>query len=169
MLNVVAKINERRKMEILVDSGELTDAKTVARFFEAYTLLIWDYLLVGKIYDCYNDDVILNHAGGVTVQGIDTVIKNTLGIIASVAKDNQTVFIDIFAEGNEEEGYRFCQLTTAYSPLANKKMGDYVPPQNRVYLDEEVGGVGICECLVKKVDGRWKIVEEWLIRTPRKC
>jgi len=167
MLNVTYKINERREMEILVDNGNLTDSKTVARLFEAYTLLIWDYLLVGKIYDYYNDDVILNHAGGATVKGIDTVFKNTLESLTNVAQDNQTVFIDIFAEGSEEDGYRFCQLTTAYSPLANNKAGDYTPPQNRIYLDEVVGGVGICECIVKKVDGRWKILEEWLIRTPR--
>lgn len=166
MLNVVTKINERKEMEILVDSGKLTDAETVARFFEAYTLLIWDYLLVGKIYDYYTDDVILNHAGGTAVQGIDTVFKNTLNCIANVAQDNQTVFIDIFAEGNEQEGYRFCQLTTAYSPSANNTSGEYKPPQNRLYRDEEVSGVGMCECLVKKVGGRWKILEEWLLRTP---
>lgn len=167
MLNIVTKLNDRKKMELLVDSGMLTDAQTVARFFEAYTHLIWDYLLVGKIYDYYNDDVILNHAGGTVVQGIDTVFKNTLECIANVSKDNQTVFIDIFAEGNEQEGYKFCQLTTAYSPSANNTTGVYVPPRDRLYLDEEVAGVGMCECLVKKVEGRWKILEEWLLRTPK--
>ena len=158
-------LQERRALEAIVDRGDFSSCEAVADFFRAYTLLIWDHFLVGRIYDCYTDDIVMHHAGGASVQGLDAVFKNTLAVVASAPRDSETIFVDIFAEGNEAEGYRFMQLTAAYSPQALGRNGRYVKPEDCVYADDGVGSVGMCECSVKKVDGRWVITEEWLLRT----
>ena len=55
------------------------------------------------------------------------------------------------------------QATTAYKPSEHGG-APYQPPEGRIVPDQQNGCIGLCECLVKKVDGRWKIVEEWLCR-----
>lgn len=165
MLNISAKIDCRKKMEQFVDSCRLETPEEVSRLFREYTLLIWDYWLVGRIADFYPDDIIIHQAGGRAAQGIDAVYANTIAILAHIPRDNQTIFIDIFAEGNPVDGYSFCQATTNYIP--SKNGGEtYTPPEGRMYSDTVIGSVGLCECRVHNVDGRWKIVEEWLVRTP---
>lgn len=165
MLNISEKIDYRKKLEMFVDTCKLKTPEEVSRLFLEYTLLIWDYWLVGRIADFYPDNIIMNHAGGKTVHGIDAVYANTIAILTNIPFDNQTIFIDIFAEGNPDDGYSFCQATTNYVPTQHG--GEcYSPPEGCIYSDTAIGSVGMCECLVKKIDGKWKIVEEWLVRTP---
>src|SRR5699024_8359659 len=78
MLNISLNLERRKEMEAFVDHCELKTPEEVSRLFLEYTLLIWDYLLVGRIADFYNDDIIMNHAGGVTVQGLESVYSGTL-------------------------------------------------------------------------------------------
>ena len=165
MLNISLNIENRKRMEAYVDHCELKNPDEVARLFLEYTLLIWDYLLVGRIADFYTDDIVMNHANGLTIQGLDNVYSGTLGAIATCPEDNETIFIDIFAEGNPEDGYSFIQATTAYRP--SKHGGaPYQKPEGKMVSDEQNGSIGLCECLVKKVDGKWRIVQEWLVRSP---
>lgn len=168
MLNISLNLERRKVMEAFVDHCELKTPEEVSRLFLEYTLLIWDYLLVGRIADFYNDDIIMNHAGGVTVQGLESVYSGTLSAVAKCVAstpDNQAIFVDIFAEGTPEEGYRFMQATTAYCPSEHGGQ-DYSPGEGVILPDSQNGHVGLCECLVKKIDGKWKIVEEWLVRSP---
>lgn len=165
MIGISEDIINRKKMELFVDTCRLETADEVARLFRDYTLLIWDYLLVGKISDFYPDGIILNTACGGSVQGIDTVYSNTLAILANIPQDNETLFIDIFAEGDKENGYSFCQATSNYVPSSHGGKS-YTPPEGRIYSDDQVGSIGLCECRVEKLEGKWKIVEEWLVRTP---
>lgn len=165
MLNISLNIENRKRMEAYVDHCELKTPEEVARLFLEYTLLIWDYLLIGRISDFYGDDIVMNHANGLTIQGAENVYAGTLGSVATCARDNQTVFVDIFAEGNPEDGYSFIQATTAYRPGEHGGQ-PYQPPEGRLLSDEQHGNIGLCECLVKKVDGKWRIVQEWLVRSP---
>jgi len=168
VLNISLDLAKRKQMEAYVDNCRLETPEEVSRLFLEYTLLIWDYLLVGRIADFYNDDIVMNHAGGVTVQGLNSVYSGTLSAVAQCvtnAPDNQTIFVDIFAEGDPENGYRFIQATTAYRPSEHGG-AEYAPAEGTVMPDYQNGHTGLCECLVKKIDGRWMIVEEWLVRSP---
>ena len=165
MLKNKMTMEERQRLEQIVDRADFSTCERVADFFRAYTLLIWDHLLVGRIYDCYTDDIVMHHAGGTSVQGLETVFKNTLAVISSVPQTAETVFVDIFAEGNERDGYRFMQLTASYVPDECGGAERYVQPDGCVYRDADFRSVGMCECAVKKLDGRWIITEEWLLRT----
>ena len=163
MLNLSWKIDERKQMEAFVDSCELKTPEEVSRLFLEYTLLIWDYLLIGRISDFYHDDIVMHHANGISIQGLASVYSGTISAIAATPLDNETIFIDIFAEGDPENGYHFIQATTAWRPALHDG-APYEPPEDRVVSDEQNGTIGLCECLVKKTEGRWRIAEEWLVR-----
>lgn len=164
MLDTIANLSYRKKMEDFVDHCELKVPEEVARLFKEYTLLVWDYKLLGKIYDFYTDDAIMYVEDGKTVVGVEKVVADTLAFTAAVP-DNESWFIDIFAEGDEENGYRFIQATRCVGTCLGRSAAGEATGRS---LSE--GGrdcIGLCECLVKKVDGRWKIVEEWMVRSNR--
>lgn len=164
MLDTIANLSYRKKMEDFVDHCELKVSEEVARLFKEYTLLVWDYKLLGKIYDFYTDDAIMYVEDGKTVVGVEKVVADTLAFTAAVP-DNESWFIDIFAEGDEENGYRFIQATRCVGTCLGRSAAGEATGRS---LSE--GGrdcIGLCECLVKKVDGRWKIVEEWMVRSNR--
>ncbi len=117
--------------------------------------------MVGRIYDFYGDDCVIHREGGVDITGIDNVISGTLAFMSSFSH-LKFVFEDIFAEGNPEDGYKFGQAL--YYDGVSDGYSSYGPPSGKK-LTEDIPCLGLCECLVKKVDGRWKIVEEWLVRS----
>ena len=164
MLHITTHINDRQQMEYFVDHCALENPEVVSRLFREYTLLIWDYLLIGKINDFYTDHIVLHQPGGRSVEGIHSVFSNTLSTIAQVPYDKQTIFLDIFAEGTPETGYRMFQTTTCYRPSEHGGQ-PYGTSEGYVYDEEMTGYPGMCECLIQKIDGRWKIVEEWLLRS----
>ena len=164
MLDTIANLSYRKKLEDFVDHCELKVPEEVARLFRENTLLVWDYKLLGKIYDFYTDDAIMYVEDGKTVVGVEKVVADTLAFTAAVP-DNESWFVDIFAEGDEENGYRFIQATRCVGTCLGRSAAGEATGRS---LSE--GGrdcIGLCECLVKKVDGRWKIVEEWMVRSNR--
>ena len=154
-------IQQRRQREQYIDSCTLQSPLEVARLFEEYTKVIWNHKMVGRIHDFYDDDCIIHREGGEDVQGLMSVFSGTLNFMAAFP-DLKFTFIDIFAEGNPEEGYRFGQAL--YYEGCNTGLNPYGAPTFKK-LTEDVPCLALCECLVKKVNGRWKIVEEWLVRS----
>lgn len=133
----------------------------VAELFKAYTEWIWQYKCVGAIYQFYCDTTVVHTCDGDSV-GAEAAVAGTLSTIRTFP-DQVTEFVDIFAEGDEEHGYSFGQCTnftwrnegwTPYGPPTGKRLGE--------------GGktcYSMCECRVEKVEGRWRITEEWLVRS----
>ena len=162
MINTVENLDFRKAMEQYVDGCLLNIPEDVARLFKEYTLLIWDYKLTGRIYDFYNDNIILYLENGITVVGIEGVIAATLAFTATVP-DNESWFTDIFAEGNPQDGYSFIQSTRRVGTcLGYSSAGK---PTGRSLSEGGRDAIALCECRVQKIDGRWKITEEWLVRS----
>ena len=80
----------------------------------------------------------------------------------SAFPDLKLRFIDIFAEGDPEHGYSFGQAI--YFDGTNTGYSKFGPPTGKSLCNGELC-LGLCECRVEKVDGRWKIVEEWVTRS----
>lgn len=160
-MNVDKYLQERKAHVDYVDNCELKTPEEVAALFEHYTKSIWDYKLVGKINDFYCDDITINREGGADLVGATQVFDNTLYLMAAFP-DLKLKFIDIFAEGNEEEGYNFGQAI--YFDGTNTGYSKYGPPTGKSLTDEDIC-LGLCECRVEKVNGIWKIVEEWVTRS----
>ena len=152
---------ERERLVAYVDSCELKTPEEVAKLFEDYTRTIWDFKLVGRINDFYCDDIVINREGGSDLVGAQQVFQNTLHLMAAFP-DLKLKFIDIFAEGSEEEGYSFGQAI--YFDGSNTGYSMYGPPTGKSLTEGDVC-LGLCECRVEKVNGRWKIIEEWVTRS----
>ena len=56
----------------------------VVEEIKEYTLLVWDYKLVGRIYGFYSDDAIMYVEDGKTVVGVEQVVADTLAFTAAV-------------------------------------------------------------------------------------
>ncbi|MCI9120979.1 MAG: hypothetical protein HFG00_05565 [Oscillibacter sp.] len=164
MFNTSKQLEWRKKLERYVDQCELKVPEEVARLFKEYTLLVWDFKLLGRIYDFYRDDAIMYVEDGETVVGVEEVVANTLAFTAAVP-DNESWFIDIFAEGDPERGYYFIQSTRCVGTSTGpSKLG---PGTGRSLSEGGRDCIGLCECHVENVDGKWKITEEWMVRSDR--
>lgn len=162
MLDSVKHLSFRKKLEEYVDHCELNAPEEVARLFKEYTLLVWDFKLLGRIYDFYSDNAIMYVENGETVVGVEEVVANTLAFTAAVP-DNESWFIDIFAEGDPERGYYFLQSTRCVgTSLGYSTLG---PGTGRSLSEGGRDCIGLCECHVEKVNGKWKITEEWMVRS----
>ncbi|MGE7609805.1 hypothetical protein ACQKML_24850 [Peribacillus frigoritolerans] len=160
-MNIEKYLEDRDKRVHYVDKCKLMIPEEVAQLFEDYTKTIWDFKLVGRINDFYSDDIVINREGGSDLVGVKEVFENTLHLMAAFP-DLKLEFIDIFAEGNEEDGYSFGQAI--YFDGINTGYSKYGPPTGKSLTDGEIC-LGLCECRVEKVNGRWKIVEEWVTRS----
>lgn len=161
-MDIQKYLKERKELEQFVDNCQFKNREEVARLFREYTELIWDKKMVGKIYDYYVDDIVINREGGKRITGVDNVVSGTLNTIYQFP-NIEFKFVDIFAEGNEEDGYKFGQAL--YYKGQNLGYSEFGEPTGKEISPENSKCFALCECLVKKIDGRWKIVEEWLVRS----
>lgn len=152
---------DRARCVNFVNNCELKTPQEVARLFEDFTRTLWDFKLVGRIHDFYCDNITINREGGNDLIGSEDVVVNTLQLMAAFP-DLKLKFIDIFAEGNENDGYSFGQAI--YFDGTNTGYSKFGAPTGKSLSAGEVC-LGLCECRVEKVDGRWKIVEEWVTRS----
>lgn len=150
----------RRALEDYYYNCKLETPEQVAQLFETYTKLIWDHHQAGLVYDYYSDETTLNHEGSYKeVGGVHVTTTHTIPSFAAFPR-NKVRFIDIFCVGNQEDGYKFGQFTTHSGVFAeggfnSKGMGDGTV----VYEDDHYT---FCQCVVKKVNGRWVVTEEFL-------
>ncbi|MES9760561.1 hypothetical protein ABWK29_29325 [Priestia megaterium] len=159
-MNVDKIVSERKRLEYIVDNCKFETAEQVCELFEAYTHLIWKYKQVGRIYDFYYDDMIIHREGGNDLIGIDKVVQDTLACLAAFP-DMEFKFYGIHGVGNPEDGFRFGQAV--YFAGTNTGISKYGRGDGSSLPPHEC--VDLCECLIKKIDGRWRVVEEWGTRS----
>lgn len=149
----------RDKMLRYLEECAFETPEEVALFFTYYTYLIWDHQLFGEICHLYNDNIVMNYPGGSTVQGLQSVLFDTLGSKRGMTFQYRHLFIDIFAEGDAEHGYHFIQSTSYFFPEAHGSESDVL--SGSAILPQGLGTC-LCECALRKVQGRWTIVQEWM-------
>lgn len=155
-MNVDKIVKDRQQLEYIVDNCKFETPQQVAELFEAYTHLIWKYKQVGRIYDFYYDGMVIHREGGEDIIGVDEVIKHTLELLVAFP-DLEHIFYDICCVGNQEDGYLFGQavcMTGTYSGISKYGIGNGEKAVPHECPD-------LCQCLVKKIDGRWRVVVEW--------
>lgn len=155
-MDTAAIVKERKRLEYIVDNCKFETAQQVCELFEALTHLIWKYKQVGRIYDFYYDGMMIHREGGNDLIGVDKVVQDTLACLASFP-DMEFMFYDIHGTGNPEEGFRFGQAVYfkgTFLGVSKYGIGSGVAFEPHECVD-------VCECLVKKVDGKWRVVEEW--------
>ena len=151
-------IQQRREMEDIVTNCKFETPEEVANHFIAYTAVIWDYKMIGKIYECYHGDVTTHCMNHDNITNADAVVADTLKMMAACS-DLRLIFNNIFCERYEGEGggYRFGQ--SVYFEGTNDGWTPFGPPTYRKLNKDNA--MALCECLVQFQAGRWRIVEEW--------
>ncbi|GAA0182580.1 ester cyclase [Clostridium sediminicola] len=147
-----------------LNNCKLETPDEVAELFRALTKVIWDYKLIGKICDFYGDNVIIYREGGLDMVGVQDVFNDTLAYI-SAYPDLIFEFLDIYCDGNNEEGYRFGQVVEFKG--TNLGYSKYGPPTGKSLVKDGHGTLDICECFIKFVDGRWRMHTEWGTRSEK--
>jgi hypothetical protein len=90
-----------------------------------------------------------------------TTINAFYSHVISAFPDQIVEFVDIFVEGNEEDGYRFGQSTIMR--IANTGWSEYGPPTGKSLSQGDRVFHSICELSLKKLEGRWRVYEEWVV------
>ena len=154
-------VNETKKEEFLkikaiVENPDFKVAKDVEVFFEAYTKYIWDYKMIGAIYDHYLDETIIHGPKGVNMTNIQDVMDHTSERLLTVP-DLEINFIAVYAQKYSDDEFKFVQVT--YGDATHTGPSKYGPPTGRKVSYDNM--MSLCECLVQRVNGRWCITEEW--------
>jgi len=151
------RAEEVNKLKEIVENPDFKVTADVEIFFEAYTKYIWDYKMVGAIYDCYCDNIEIKLENGENLVGIEAEVRSTLTLL-NAFPDLRISFIDIFAHKVAEDEFQFVQITHLdATSLGPSRLG---PPTGKKLTYDNM--MEMCECLVKKVNGQWKIVDEWV-------
>lgn len=147
-----------------INNCKLKTPDEVARLFREYTAVIWDYKLIGKIYDFYGDNVVIYREGGLDMIGVQDVVNDTLAYI-SAYPDLIFEFLDIYCDGNEKDGYRFGQVVEFKG--TNLGYSKYGPPTGKSLVKDGHGTLDMCQCFIKFVQGRWRMHTEWGARSEK--
>ncbi|WP_152040187.1 ester cyclase [Salinigranum salinum] len=139
----------------MTEDWRTADELDVERMIEQSTHEIWDQKLVGKIYDYYADDVVVHAAGG-DIVGSEALVQDTLARLHAFPETEMNIEKVIW-EGNPEDGYYTSMVRTITAE--NTGPTEYGPPTGKT-MEENLG---IANCLIQKVDGEWKYVEEWIV------
>ena len=154
-------VSERKILRGIVDQCRFETTEDVERYFEALTLLIWKHHLVGLIYACYYDKMANRRDGGIVLEGSDQTVRDTLALQAKVP-DILPVFCEIHAVKNPDDGFRFGQVV--YND-GSARGGVSLHGKGGDGVFEPYECLEMCECVVRRVEGKWRITEEWGVRS----
>jgi predicted ester cyclase len=158
---MIADINMDRIEELseAIEAIELKNVKEVEAFVRNYTTLIWDYKMIGKIYDYYQPDIEVIREDRILIKGVDKVVEDVTILLAAFP-DMKVDIENVIVSGNQEEGYkifrrmRYKGTNKGYSrfgPPTGKSLGNNCLALSMFYL--------------KKIDGAWKITSEMDMRS----
>ena len=142
---------ERRALENFYYNCKLETPQEVAKQFEVYTRLIWEFHQAGLCYYYYCDQTVTHLEGvGTWVGGKDALEVETLPTF-SAYPNKKCNFKEIYAVGDAEQGYHFGQITSNSGTFsrAGATMGGLGDGST---FDED-SSYCLCECYVNKVEG----------------
>jgi hypothetical protein len=153
-------VQDRKKHEAILEAAELKTSDDAIEFARALTAVIWDHQMLGLINRYYSEDAVLKGSSGDRIIGPGKIQEKVLSMIA--AFPDMKVFIsETFAKGDEESGYMVYQRS--WCEGTNTGMSIFGPPTgNR--LDEK-NSMGQTVYIINKVEGTWKVVKEYSIRS----
>lgn len=161
------KLAERKALEAFYYNCKLETPEEVAKLFDVYTRLIWEYHQTGLCYDYYCDTTWTRLEGtGAWIGGHDALEVETLPAIGP-KKNRKCNFKQIFCVGDPENGYHFGQVTSPCGEFAKEGAIATGRGDGSVTSVDEV--YTLCECYVKKVEGRWVITDEWVVSGQEVC
>jgi hypothetical protein len=120
------------------------------------TYEIWDLQMPGRIDFYYDDGCVIHTSAGGEINGTDEIIEDTLEWQAAFPGIGIEI-LDVIWNGNAEEGYRTSM--PSYMVGTNTGHSRFGPPTGKELNRDN--NLGIYNCLIEKVDGRFQYTEEW--------
>ncbi len=145
----------------IVERAELNTEEDVKEFFIAYTLYIHDYKMLGAIYDCYPEDIVVHHSAGDLV-GVEDEVNATIWCL-NASPDLEILFLDFMAHKVDDNTFKFIQITSRNVTMTGPNMKDG-PTGKKLCEDNHMN---MCECLVERVNGKWMITGEWIVASDK--
>jgi predicted ester cyclase len=144
-----------------VENAELNNIVEVEEFFRAYMKLIWDYKMIGMIYNYYDDNVVIHCENGKELVGVEAFVKDTSALLAAFP-DAKLIIEDVIVVGNVDDGYQL--FSRRYVDGTNLGASKYGPPTGK-----KLGKVclNLSMIIIKKIDNKWKIIDERCMHSAR--
>lgn len=153
-------VEERKKLERILEKGDLKTVADAISWARALTSVIWDHQMLGLIHRYYAEDAILKGPTGEQLIGPEKIQQEFLSLIAAFP-DIRVIISETFGKGDEESGFMVYQRS--YCEGTNTGMSLYGPPTgNRL---NEKNSLGQTVYIFRKIDGRWKVAKEYSIRS----
>lgn len=137
-----------------IKNVDLKEKSDVADFVTKYTTLIYNYNMIGLIYDYYKEDIEVLKEDKLRLKGVDAVVNDMLELQA--AFPNLRVKIEnTIISGNAEDGYKvFRRMKYTGTNTGYSKYG--------AATGNELGNncFGLSMLYINNIDGKWKVTGE---------
>ncbi len=153
-------VAERKRLETVLGNAALETPDQAVSFADALTRIIWNHQMLGLIYQYYADDAILKGPTGNRIVGQEEIQNEFLAMIAAFP-DMRVHITATFATVHKEGGFMVYQRS--YCEGTNSGMSIYGPPTGN-QLNEQ-NSMGQTVYLIQPVEGQWRIVREYSIRS----
>ena len=130
------------------------DKESVRDFIRVYTKLVYEYKMIGLIYDFYDEKVVYRKENRKTLYGVQDVVFDLLEFL-SMFPDMTVDLESVIISGDAETGYKVWRRMRYHGTNVNptrfgaptfKELGD--------------GCLGLSMMFINKQSGSWKITEE---------
>jgi predicted ester cyclase len=158
---MLADINMDRIDELTqaIEAVELKNVKEVEAFVRNYAALIWDYKMIGKIYDYYQPDIEVIRENRVLIKGVEQYVEDVTKLLAAFP-DMKVDVENVIVSGSPEEGFKVFRRMRYKG--TNKGYSQFGPPTGKSLGN---GCLGLTMFYLKKIDGAWKITSEMDMRS----
>lgn len=153
-------VEERKKLEKVVEGAELHRKEDAVAYADALTQLIWNHNLLGLVYEYYDENSVYKGANGSRIATQSGIIGQFLGMQAAFP-DMRVHITESFASGDAAAGFVVYQRS--YCEGSNLGTSMYGPPTGRVLTEKN--SMGQTVYVFKKTQGRWKVSSEFSLRS----
>ncbi len=157
-----AKIVQDRAVyeQMLERYSQVKDRDEAVEYARALTKLIFDYKMVGLIYEYYADNIVYKTADGRKITNKEDVTKEALSWISAFT-DFSINIVETFASGDFESEFKAYQRY--YCTGTNDGPSIYGAPTYKKIDESNCAGESLF--VFRKLDGRWKVAIEYTIRS----
>ena len=153
------KADRIKELTAAVKEADLTDVSQVKAFVRSFTTLVYDFQMVGYIYDFYREDVEILRENRIRLKGVDAVVRDRQELLAAFP-DLTTRIDNIIVSGSTERGYKiFRRMRYEGSNSGHSRFG---PPTGK-----SLGNacLGLTMFYLAKKSGKWQITHEMDMRS----
>jgi hypothetical protein len=151
---------ERKGLEKVMAQVDIRSQSDAMAYADALTQLIWNHNLLGLVHEYYDSQAVYKGANGAKISGTPGIVNEFLSMQAAFP-DMRVHITETFAAGDEDQGFTVYQRS--WCDGTNTGTSKFGPPTgNRL---NETNSMGQTVYLFKKIQGRWRISNEFSLRS----